>query len=862
MTVFELVATLTLDSSAYDKGLQSAQGSTKKAGGMIGSTLGKLKGKIAAAFGVGAMVAFGKKAVETGMQFDTAMSQVAATMGKTMEEMKQETGEVQLAWGKFSGNLRDYAQEMGAHTKFSASEAAEALNYMALAGYDTQKSMEMLPNVLNLAAAGAMDLGKASDMVTDISSALGLKQEQTNLMVDQLAMTASKANASVEQLGSGMLRVGGTAKMMKGGTVELSAALGILADNGTKGAEGGTALRNILTTISGKKFEKTFGAMGVSAFDAEGKMRSLKDVFADVNTVLDGMSDEEKIKTITSAFNARDLKNVQALLGTTSERWDELTGNIERAWYTNETLNASLLKLGTGKGLSKLKEDFETAGISGEKFDKLLGKSGGDAEDFANRLVKASKGSLTLQDVTKMLGGDLDKLQTAFDETTGSAQQMADTQLDNLAGDITIMKSAFEGLQIAISDTATGPLRGFVQGITEVFSTLTGAIKAGDLQGALSVFGEAWSNIHQSVLNGLRLATVAVKDNLPIMISSFLTGMVDLSAKANERAGQLVDVGLRLVKSIAMGIIQNIPTIIQTVPTIISNFANIINNNAPKVIATGWEIIKALAKGLVDAFPVLLENIPQILMAIWNVFTAFNWLELGGTVIRSIGKGIKSIGESIPSALKSIGKKGMNAIKNINWADVGGTIIKLMVKGVTALVALPSTILKKAASLGMKAFTSIGWGNVGKETLELIGRGITAAIAFVTDAVRGVVDKVKGFFPISIGNIISGLKLPHFSISGKFSLNPPSVPHFGVNWYKKAMNMPYVFDKATLFGAGEAGDEMLYGRKALMDDIKEATGDGSKVININITNNISNAEDPEGFADRLTRRLELNMRSA
>ena len=243
MNFMELAAKISLDTSEYDSGLTNAQGKFQTFGSKLKSGIGnvvKTGGKLIAGAS-GAVLAFGASSVKTGMSFDQSMSQVAATMGKTTSEIS---------------NLRDFAQEMGRTTQFSASQAADALNYMALAGYDAEKSMGMLPNVLNLAAAGAMDLAQASDMVTDASSALGLSTEQTEAMVDQMAKAASKSNTSVEKLGSAMLTVGGTAKGLKGGTVELATALGLLADNGTKGAEGGTALRNVLTTIQGKKFER------------------------------------------------------------------------------------------------------------------------------------------------------------------------------------------------------------------------------------------------------------------------------------------------------------------------------------------------------------------------------------------------------------------------------------------------------------------------------------------------------------------------------------------------------------------------------------------------------------------------------
>ena len=325
-------------------------------------------------------------AVKTTMDFDSAMSQVAATMGKTTKDMESE----QVSVDGFTGSLRDLAVEMGSKTAFSATEAAEALNYMALAGYDAQTSAEMLPKVLNLAAAGNMDLATASDMVTDSQSALGLSLEETGTLIDQMARTSSKSNTSVEQLGSAILTVGGTAKVMKGGTEELNAVLGVLADNGVKGAEGGTALRNILLSLGSPtdKAAKQLQALGVSVYDSEGKMKDMRDLMPELNSALSQLTDEERTQAIASIFNKRDLKSVNALLSTSTDRWDELSG--------------------------------------------------------------------------------------AISDSGGAAEQMADTQLDNLGGSLTILKSALEGLAINVGDVLTPYIKKLAEWITSLVDKFNG----------------------------------------------------------------------------------------------------------------------------------------------------------------------------------------------------------------------------------------------------------------------------------------------------------------------------------------------------------------------------------------------------
>ena len=327
-------------------------------------------------------------AVKTTMDFDSAMSQVAATMGKTTEQMLDE----KVATDEFEGSLRDLAIEMGSKTAFSATQAAEALNYMALAGYDAKTSAEMLPKVLNLAAAGNMDLATASDMVTDSQSALGLSIKQTDVLIDQMARTSSKSNTSVEQLGQAILTVGGTAKSMKGGTEELNAVLGVLADNGIKGAEGGTALRNILLSLGSptSKARGTLEELGVSLYDVEGNMRDLRDVMPELAAALDGLTDEQRTQAITAIFNKRDLKSVNALLATNTDRWNELSDSIQNSG--------------------------------------------------------------------------------------GAAEQMAATQLDNLKGSLTILKSAIEGLAIRIGDVLTPyikKLAEFITGLVDKFNQLS-----------------------------------------------------------------------------------------------------------------------------------------------------------------------------------------------------------------------------------------------------------------------------------------------------------------------------------------------------------------------------------------------------
>ncbi len=389
MNVFDLSAKITMDINGYLKGMDTAKA-------IAISTMSAIGGEVSK---------FMTDSVNVGMEFDKSISQVAATMGKTVTEMGDTVETVDTQFGTFTGNLREYAQYMGRNTAFSATQAADALNYMALAGYDTQKSMQMLPNVLNLAAAGQMDLARASDMVTDTQTAFGIGTLRTTQMVDEMAKAASTGNTSVEQLGDAFLVVGGLAKELNGGMVTLSdgtkkstdgvqemeIALTAMANAGVKGSEAGTHMRNMIMKLSSptKEGAEQMEKLGVSIFDTDGKMRSLSEIFGDLNVSMSKLTQEEKIQAISDLFNARDLSSAEALLAAISQDWN--------------AIGESIL------------------------------------------------------------------------EAKGSAAEMAETQLDNLAGDITLFESALEGAQIALSDSVTPALREFTQFGTEAVQALTEA---------------------------------------------------------------------------------------------------------------------------------------------------------------------------------------------------------------------------------------------------------------------------------------------------------------------------------------------------------------------------------------------------
>lgn len=324
---------------------------------------------------------FAKSSIEAGKAFDSAMSQVAATMGVTVNQV---------------GGLRDFAQEMGATTAFSATEAAQGLNILAMAGLSANEQMAALPQVLDLAAAGTLALDDAASYVT--GTIKGFKDEMDNAQyyTDLIAKGATLANTSVTGLGEAMSRGAATAYGYRQSADTLALSLLRLAEQNLEGEEAATALNRVMRDLYSAQgpAKKTLDELGFSAYTGAGAARELNEVVDDLNASMADMTDSQRNATLATIFS--------------------------------------------------------TAGL-----------------DAFNKMISVSPEKLK-------------QLQSGLEGAFGSAAQQADTQLDNLAGDLTLFDSAVEGLQVRISDALSPALRGIVQGATAAVSALANLGTAGD----------------------------------------------------------------------------------------------------------------------------------------------------------------------------------------------------------------------------------------------------------------------------------------------------------------------------------------------------------------------------------------------
>jgi TP901 family phage tail tape measure protein len=377
------IAYLELDTSKFSKGFTSAYNDLKVFGDKSATAGQKFKGFSSALNTVGSglakgvtlpLLGVGTAAVKVASSFDSAMSEVKAISGATGTQFTQ---------------LRDKAIEMGAKTKFSATESAEAFKYMAMAGWDTNDMLNSISGVMNLAAASGEDLGTVSDIVTDAMTAFGLAADGTTKVLkngynvevsnaehfsDVLAEASSRSNTNVSLMGATFKYVAPIAGAMGYSIEDTAVAIGLMANAGIKGEQAGTALRSTITRLvkPTKESGTAMDALGISVTNSDGSMKSLDDVLRQVRSSMSGLTEDQKASYAAMLAGQEGMSGLLAIVNASDEDYQKLSESIQNCTGASQEM-ADTMQDNLGGAVTLLKSALESAGITiGERLTPYI----------------------------------------------------------------------------------------------------------------------------------------------------------------------------------------------------------------------------------------------------------------------------------------------------------------------------------------------------------------------------------------------------------------------------------------------------------------------------------------------------------
>ncbi len=734
----------------------------------IAATGEKLKTVGSAIEGVGqklmpvtaAVGGLGVAAVKVASDFDSAMSQVAAVSGATGKDLEA---------------LRDKAREMGSKTKFSASEAAEAMNYMAMAGWKTNDMLSGIEGIMNLAAASGEDLATTSDIVTDALTALGLSAEDSGHFADILAAASSNANTNVSMMGETFKYCAPVAGALGFSAEDTAEAIGLMANAGIKSSQAGTAMRSMMTNLTGEvKFVgDAFGELTIQTTNTDGSMRSLGDILADCRAAFAQMSESEK------AANAEALVGKNAMCGFLA------------------VMNAA--------------------------------------------------------------PGDIEKLNSAINNCDGTAEKMAATMQDNLAGQLTILKSQLEGLAISIGEILMPYIRqivGWIQGLVDWLNSLdegtkkiivTVALVAAALGPVLIVIGKVVGAIGTimtvvpqiaSAISGVIgfvsgtvipaiSAVVAAIGWVPLAIAAVVAILVVLYNKCEWFRDAVNAIWTKIKEFFVsawevicsfftetipnawnslVSFFQGIPAwwsgLWQSVGDFFSSiWTNMMNNpvltgivdmirslwenlsttlqgiwNGIKTAASGaWELIKNVVLGsvllLIDLVTGNFTKLKEDAANIWNniknaASNIWNGIkQVVGSLAQGLANhvsilfnGLKTTIANIWTAIKNTASSAWNGLKNLvssiasNLKQAAVNAFKAMVSGIGSALSSLGSVVQSGFQSAISFITSLPGKALewGKDFINGIADGIRSAIGNVVNAVSDVADKIRSFLHFSV----------------------------------------------------------------------------------------------------------------
>ena len=718
-----------------------------------------------------AVTGLGVAAVKTAADFDSAMANVAAISGATGDDLQA---------------LRDKAREMGEKTKFSASEAADAMSYMAMAGWKTGDMLSGIEGIMNLAAASGEDLATTSDIVTDALTAFGLTAEDSAHFADILAAASSNANTNVSMMGETFKYCAPVAGALGYSAEDVAEAIGLMGNAGIKSTQAGTALRTMMTKLQGelKLSGEALGEVTIQTANADGSMRELSDILADCRTAFSKMSESEAAAAAETLVGKNAMSGFLALMNSAPGDIDKLRNAIENCDGSAENM-AAIMQDNLNGQLTILKSQLEELAISfGEMLMPVIRKVVTAVQGFVDKLNNMDEAQrktiITIGLVIAALGPFLVILGTVISTVGKSMKAYA---------------SATKGIKKLMVAVKSGT------GIFGKLGTALGGISAPVLAivAVIAVLVAAFTHLWKTN-DGFRENIIATWTQIKETVSNFCQGIVDRLNSLGFEFSSITEV----LKAVWDGFCNLLGPVFEGafrfISDTLSTVLDVILNTVDFFIAVfsgdwegAWEAVKnifsSIWNGLVSWFTNILETIKGVLDV------ALGWI---GTSWEQVWTNVKNFFTNIWNGIKDFISSTINSIS---------TTISNVITGIKTTVSNVFSAIKTTISNifnGIKDTATSVW--------NAIKTAITTPIENAKEKVREAINAIKGFFS-GLKLELPHIKLPHFSISGSFSLSPPSVPHINIDWYKSGgiMAGPTIFgmNGSSLMAGGEAGKEAI-----------------------------------------------------